>query len=66
MDYIGAIEHELGRTAEKEYLPMQPGDVPDTYADVDQLMQDVQYKPETTVQEGIHRFVTWYRDYYKL
>ncbi len=66
MDYIGAIEHELGRTAEKEYLPMQPGDVPDTYADVDQLIQDVHYKPETTVQEGIHRFVTWYRDYYKL
>ena len=66
MDYIGAIEHELGRTAEKEFLPMQPGDVPDTYADVDQLIQDVNYKPETTVQEGIHRFVTWYRDYYKL
>lgn len=66
MDYIGAIEHELGRTATKEFLPMQPGDVPDTYADVDQLMQDVQYKPETTVQEGIHLFVTWYRNYYKL
>ena len=66
MDYIGAIEHELGRTAEKEFLPMQPGDVPDTYADVDQLMQDVNYKPETTVQQGIKRFITWYRDYYKL
>ena len=66
MDYIGAIEHELGRTAEKEFLPMQPGDVPDTYADVDQLMQDVNYKPQTTVQQGIKRFITWYRDYYKL
>ena len=66
MDYIGAIEHELGRTAEKEFLPMQPGDVPDTYADVDQLIQDVNYKPETTVQEGIKRFITWYRNYYKL
>ena len=66
MDYIGAIEHELGRTAEKEFLPMQPGDVPDTYADVDQLIQDVNYKPETTVQQGIKRFITWYRDYYKL
>ncbi len=66
MDYIGAIEHELGRTAEKEFLPMQPGDVPDTYADVDQLIQDVNYKPETTVQQGIKRFITWYRNYYKL
>ena len=66
MDYIEALEHELGRTAAKEFLPMQPGDVPDTYADVDQLMHDVHYKPETTVQEGIRRFVTWYRDYYKL
>ncbi|MEI8187020.1 MAG: NAD-dependent epimerase [Chlorobiaceae bacterium] len=66
MNYIEALEHELGRTATKEFLPMQPGDVPDTYADVDQLMQDVQYKPETTVKEGIRRFVTWYRDYYKL
>ena len=66
MDYIGAIEHELGRTAEKEFLPMQPGDVPDTYADVDQLIQDVNYKPETTVQEGIKRFITWYLNYYKL
>ena len=66
MDYIGAIEHELGRTAEKEFLPMQPGDVPDTYADVDQLIQDVNYKPETTVQEGIKRFITWSRNYYKL
>jgi len=66
MDYIEALEHELGRPAAKEFLPMQPGDVPDTYADVDQLMHDVHYKPETTVQEGIRRFVTWYRDYYKL
>jgi len=66
MDYIKAIEDQLGRTAEKEYLPLQPGDVPDTYADVDQLMQDVNYKPETTVQEGIKRFVAWYKEYYKV
>ena len=66
MDYIKALEQELGRTAVKEFLPMQPGDVPDTYADVDQLMQDVHYKPETTVKEGIRRFVTWYRSYYNL
>jgi len=66
MDYIKAIEDQLGRTAEKEYLPLQPGDVPDTYADVDQLMQDVNYKPETTVQQGIKRFVAWYKEYYKV
>ncbi|KUL32558.1 NAD-dependent epimerase [Chlorobium limicola] len=64
MDYIGALERQLGRTAEKEFLPMQPGDVPDTYADVEQLIQDVHYKPETTVEEGVSRFVAWYRDYY--
>ena len=48
----------------KEFLPMQPGDVPDTYADFDQLIKDVNYKPETTVQDGIRRFVAWYREYY--
>lgn len=66
MDYIEALEQKLGRTAEKEFLPMQPGDVPDTFADVDQLMQDVHYKPKTTVKEGISRFVAWYRDYYAI
>ncbi|KAA6232875.1 NAD-dependent epimerase [Chlorobium phaeovibrioides] len=64
MDYIGALERELGKTAEKEFLPLQPGDVPDTYADVEQLMEDVQYKPQTSVDEGIKRFVVWYREYY--
>ncbi|ABB24259.1 MAG: capsular biosynthesis protein CpsI [Pelodictyon luteolum] len=64
MDYIAALERELGRTAEKEMLPLQPGDVPDTYADVDQLIEDVQYKPSTTVDDGIRRFVAWYREYY--
>jgi UDP-glucuronate 4-epimerase len=65
MDYIAALEKELGRITVKEYLPLQPGDVPDTYADVDQLVRDVHYKPETTVEEGIRRFVAWYRGYYK-
>jgi len=64
MDYIEALEGQLGRSAIKEFLPLQPGDVPDTCADVDQLMEDVHYKPETTVQEGIKRFVAWYREYY--
>ncbi len=65
MDYISALEKELGRTAIKEYLPLQPGDVPDTYADVEQLIKDVHYRPETTVEEGIKKFVLWYREYYR-
>ncbi len=64
MDYIAALEQALGRTAEKEFLPLQPGDVPDTYADVTQLVTDVNYRPETPVEEGIGKFVEWYREYY--
>jgi UDP-glucuronate 4-epimerase len=65
MDYIGALEKALGKTADKEYLPLQAGDVPDTYANVDDLVEQFHYKPETTVEEGISRFVAWYRDYFK-
>ena len=64
MDYIAALEKALGRTAEKEFLPLQPGDVPDTYADVSRLVQDVNYRPQTPVEEGIGKFVKWYREYY--
>ncbi|MBF0585516.1 NAD-dependent epimerase [Prosthecochloris sp. N3] len=64
MDYIGALESCLGKTAEKEFLPMQPGDVPDTYADVEQLKEDVGYCPSTSVEEGVRSFVDWYRSYY--
>ena len=66
MDYIRAIENALGKTAIKELLPLQPGDVPDTYANVDDLVEQFDYKPATTVQDGIQRFVDWYRDYYKV
>ena len=66
MDYIGAIEKALGKTATKELLPLQPGDVPDTYANVDDLVDQFHYKPDTTVQDGIQRFVDWYRDYFKV
>lgn len=66
MDYIGAIEKALGKTAVKELLPLQPGDVPDTYADVGDLVEQFHYKPATTVQDGIQRFVDWYRNYYKV
>jgi UDP-glucuronate 4-epimerase len=63
-DYIGAIEKALGKTAIKKLLPLQPGDVPDTYADVDDLVQQFNYKPVTTVQDGIQQFVDWYRNYF--
>jgi UDP-glucuronate 4-epimerase len=65
MDYIGALEKALGKKAEMELLPLQAGDVPDTYADVDDLVEEFQYKPATSVDEGIARFVEWYRDYFK-
>ena len=64
MDFVRAVEKELGCDAKINYLPMQPGDVPETYADVDDLIRDVDFKPSTTVQEGIHKFVEWYRNYY--
>ena len=64
--YIELIEECLGKKAEKNFLPLQPGDVPDTYADVDSLMEDVGYKPATPIEVGIARFVEWYRDYYQV
>jgi UDP-glucuronate 4-epimerase len=64
MRYIEVIEEELGRCAEKEFLPLQPGDVPDSFADVTELARDFGYKPSTPVEEGVKRFVSWYREYY--
>lgn len=64
--YIETLEKCLGRTAEKKLLPMQPGDVPDTYADVEALEQDVGYRPRVSVEEGVKRFVEWYREYYRV
>ena len=66
MDYIGAIEKALGKTAIKELLPLQPGDVPDTFADVSDLVEQFNYQPATTVKDGIQQFVNWYRNYYKV
>lgn len=66
MDYISAIEKALGMKAELNLLPLQPGDVPDTYADVEALVQDVGYRPSMSVEEGTRRFVEWYRDYYQV
>jgi UDP-glucuronate 4-epimerase len=66
MRYIEVIEDCLGKKAEKNLLPMQPGDVPDTYADVSALTEDVGYKPDTPIEEGVKKFIDWYRDYYKV
>ncbi len=66
MRYIEVLEECIGRKVEKKLLPMQPGDVPATWADVQALTDDVGYHPSTPVEEGVARFVEWYRDYYKV
>ena len=66
LDYIAALEGALGTTATKQLLPLQPGDVPDTYANVDDLVEQFQYQPTTTINDGIRCFVDWYRAYYNL
>ena len=65
LDFIKAIENALEKKAQKNPMPMQPGDVPATYADVDDLMREVGFKPQTPIDEGIGNFVKWYREYYK-
>jgi UDP-glucuronate 4-epimerase len=64
MRFIELLEQNLGRTVEKRFLPMQPGDVPDTWADVSALRRDVGYAPNTSIEDGVARFVEWYRGYY--
>ena len=66
MHYIAVLEQALGKQAEKNFLPMQAGDVPVTFADVDALMNDLGYKPTTPVETGVARFVEWYRDFYQV
>ena len=66
MHYIEVLENCLGRKAEKNLLPLQPGDVPDTYADVADLVRDVDYLPATSVEDGVARFVDWYREFYRV
>jgi UDP-glucuronate 4-epimerase len=63
---VSLMEQALGRTAQRELLPMQPGDVPETYADVDDLMRDVGFRPSTPIADGIARFVAWYRQYHSI
>jgi len=66
MDYINALERALGKKAKINFLPLQPGDVQDTYADTDNLNKKFNYKPSTSVAEGVSKFVKWYKDYYKI
>ena len=65
MDYISTLEKCLGKEAKKEYLPMQPGDVYQTYADVSDLMEDFGFKPSTSIEEGLSKFAEWFKEYYK-
>ena len=66
MDFIEAIEKEVGKTAQKNMLPLQPGDVPATYANVDDLVSELDYKPNTSIQIGIKNFVKWYREFFAI
>jgi len=66
MDYIEALESSLGIKADKELLPLQPGDVPDTYADVDDLVDQFNYKPSMSVKKGVKNFANWYKEYNNL
>ena len=66
LHFIEVLEKALGQKAQKEFLSIQPGDVPATYANVEALEKDVDFLPNTPIEEGIERFVAWYRDYYKI
>ncbi|MGE7629853.1 MULTISPECIES: NAD-dependent epimerase [Bacillus cereus group] len=66
MDFISAIEEKLNIEAKKEFLPLQAGDVPQTYADVQDLINDIGFKPQTTIKDGVGRFIDWYLEYYKI
>lgn len=66
MDFITALENKIGKTAEKNMLPIQAGDVPSTYADVSDLIDDMDYKPQTSIEYGINQFVDWYKDFFKV
>jgi UDP-glucuronate 4-epimerase len=65
LDFIDAIENALGKSATKNFMPIQPGDVPATWADVNDLIQDFSYRPATPIEQGIKNFVEWYREFYQ-
>jgi len=66
MEFIEAIENKLNIEAKKNYMDLQPGDVPETYANVEDLFRDIDFKPETNIQDGVNNFVDWYIDYYDI
>ena len=66
MDYINALEKNLGKKAKVNFLPLQLGDVQDTYAKIDNLKDKFNYKPSTSVFDGVSKFVKWYKDYYQV
>jgi len=66
MDFISSIENKLGKTIQKNMLPIQPGDVPATYADVSDLVEDLKYQPATPIQQGIDNFIDWYLEFFKM
>jgi len=66
MDFVESLEHSLGKVAKKNFMPMQPGDVYQTYADVEDLFKVTGYKPSVSVQQGVDNFVNWYRNFYKV
>jgi UDP-glucuronate 4-epimerase len=66
LDFIAVIERALGRTAQKELLPMQPGDVPESFADIESARRDLGFEPKTTIEDGIGRFVAWYKHYHRV
>ena len=63
---IETLETSLGRVALKDFLPLQPGDVPSTFADIEQLTRASGFRPSTSIEDGVAHFVAWYRDFYKL
>ncbi|MBM4762988.1 NAD-dependent epimerase [Bacillus sp. B15-48] len=65
-DFIQVLEAHLGKKAIKKFLPLQSGDVPETFAEIDDLVKDIQYKPKVSINKGVEKFVEWYKDYYKL
>lgn len=66
MNYIETLETSIGKKAKKNFLPIQPGDVLDTFAEIDSFVKHFEYKPKTSIKQGIENFVNWYRDYYKI
>jgi len=66
MYVVAVLEKELGREAVKGMLPIQPGDVTETFADIDDLARDTGFRPQTSIEDGLRNFVAWYRDYYRI